>query len=64
MVMHAQGKIGIHDIQDVLNDPRRDFPFVSGINMSEDGLFLQDIHYNADSKWNYIPFPLVLLIRF
>ena len=54
MVLHAQGKITINDIQDILDNPRRDFHFLSGLNMSEDGLFLQDIHYDAESEFDFI----------
>ncbi|XP_035826868.1 tRNA pseudouridine synthase-like 1 isoform X2 [Aplysia californica] len=47
MVLHAKNKITLHDLRDILVNPRNDFPFAGQMSMSEAGLFLQDVEYDA-----------------
>ncbi|GFR97545.1 tRNA pseudouridine synthase [Elysia marginata] len=45
MILVATDVISLADLQDVLENPRRDFPFTSRLSLSEAGLFLVDVEY-------------------
>jgi len=53
MVLHARGKISLADIEDVLDNPRRDFWYSGQLDMAETGLFLREVEYlSEDLKYD------------
>lgn len=46
MVLVAKGAIQLSDLQDILDNPRKDFKFSGQMVMSEAGLYLLDVEYN------------------
>ena len=50
MVLHARGKISLADIEDVLDNPRRDFWYSGQLDMAETGLFLREVEYLSEGK--------------
>ncbi|KAK3761879.1 hypothetical protein RRG08_060613 [Elysia crispata] len=48
MVLVATDVISLTDLQDILDNPRRDFPFTSRLSFSEAGLFLADVDYRQE----------------
>ncbi|RUS90266.1 hypothetical protein EGW08_001955, partial [Elysia chlorotica] len=46
MILAATDVISLADLQEILDNPRREFPFTSRLSFSEAGLFLADVEYH------------------
>ncbi|GFO08113.1 tRNA pseudouridine synthase [Plakobranchus ocellatus] len=49
MMLVATDAISLADLKNILDNPRRDFPFTSRISFCEDGLFLADVEYPPEA---------------
>ncbi|CAG5127986.1 unnamed protein product [Candidula unifasciata] len=48
MVLVAKNAISLSDLQDILENPRKEFPFAGQMSAREDGLFLLDVDYSSN----------------